>query len=136
MIQTLTHQPAASLIAFMSLVDLTFVANRIGLISWFRWLVRNERIVTKKSATAKTQMNIGGYTGETRSPNIEPVLADDFGGGILIDDSCVILRLDVKKRKLPVDLVKLAEIAISPDFALRLYAFVAPPDVDDTCRRS
>ena len=42
MIQTLTHHPAASLIAFMSLVDLTFVANRIGLISWFRWLVRNE----------------------------------------------------------------------------------------------
>jgi hypothetical protein len=71
MIQTLTHHPAASLIAFMSLVDLTFVANRIGLISWFRWLVRNERIVTKKSATAKTQMNIRGYTGETRSPNLD-----------------------------------------------------------------
>jgi hypothetical protein len=49
---------------------------------------------------------------------------------------CAILRLDVKKRKLPVDLVKLAEIAISPDFALRLYAFVAPPDVDATCRCS
>ena len=48
----------------------------------------------------------------------------------MIDDSCAILRLDLKKRKLPVDLVKLAEIAISPDFALRLYAFVAPPDVD------
>jgi len=29
------------------------------------------RIVTKKSATVKTQMNIGGYTGETRSPNID-----------------------------------------------------------------
>ena len=29
------------------------------------------RIVTKKSATAKTQMNIGGYTGETWSPNID-----------------------------------------------------------------
>ena len=54
----------------------------------------------------------------------------------MIDDSCAILRLDVKKRKLPVDLVKLAEIAISPDFALRLYAFVAPPDVDATCRCS
>jgi hypothetical protein len=50
-------------------------------------------------------------------PQHRPVLADDFGGGILIDDSCAILRLDVKKRKLPVDLVKLAEIAISPDFA-------------------
>jgi hypothetical protein len=69
-------------------------------------------------------------------PQHRPVLADDFGGGIFIDDSCAILRVDVKKRKLPVDLVKLAEIAISPNFALRLYAFVAPPDVDATCRRS
>ena len=57
------------------------------------------RIVTKKSATAKTQMNIGGYTGANAEPQPRPVLADDFGGGILIDDSCAILRLDVKKRK-------------------------------------
>ena len=91
------------------------------------------RIVTKKSATAKTQMNIGGCTGEKRGPSI-----DLFSQMILalIDDSCAILRLDVKKRKLPVDLVKLAEIAISPYFALRLYAFVAPADVDATCRCS
>jgi hypothetical protein len=30
-----------------------------------------KRIVTKKGATAKTQMNIGGYTGEKRSSNID-----------------------------------------------------------------
>ena len=42
MIQTLTHHPAASLIAFLSLVVLTFVANRLGLISWLVGLVRNE----------------------------------------------------------------------------------------------
>jgi len=42
MIQTLTHHPAACLIAFLSLVVLTFVANRLGLISWLVWLVRNE----------------------------------------------------------------------------------------------
>ena len=42
MIQTLTHHPAACLIAFLSLVVLTFVANRLGLISWLAWLVRNE----------------------------------------------------------------------------------------------
>jgi hypothetical protein len=42
MIQTLTHHPAACLIAFMSLVVLTFVASRMGLISWLGWLVRNE----------------------------------------------------------------------------------------------
>jgi hypothetical protein len=29
------------------------------------------RIVTKKSATAKTQMNIGGYTGEKLGPRID-----------------------------------------------------------------
>jgi hypothetical protein len=42
MIQTLTHHPAACLIAFLSLVVLTFVANRLGLISWLAWLDRNE----------------------------------------------------------------------------------------------
>jgi hypothetical protein len=42
MIQTFTHHPAASLIVFMPLVDVTFVTNRIGLISWVRCLVRNE----------------------------------------------------------------------------------------------
>jgi hypothetical protein len=40
--QTLTHHPAACLIAFLALVVLTFVANRLGLISWLAWLVRNE----------------------------------------------------------------------------------------------
>jgi hypothetical protein len=42
MIQTLTHHPAACLIAFLSLVVLTFVSNRLGLISWRARLVRNE----------------------------------------------------------------------------------------------
>ena len=42
MIQTLTHHPAACLIAFLSLVVLTFVAKRLGLISLFARLVRNE----------------------------------------------------------------------------------------------
>ena len=36
-----------------------------------------------------------------------------LAAGLLIDDSCAILRLDVKKKKLLVDLVKLATIAIS-----------------------
>ena len=36
-----------------------------------RGLFVAKRIVTKKSATAKTQMNIGGYTGEKRSPSID-----------------------------------------------------------------
>jgi hypothetical protein len=42
MIQTLTHHPAACLIAFLSLVVLTFVAKGLGLICWLAWLVRNE----------------------------------------------------------------------------------------------
>ena len=36
-----------------------------------RGLFVMRRIVTKKSVTAKTQMNIGGYTGEKRSPSID-----------------------------------------------------------------
>jgi hypothetical protein len=81
------------------------------------------RIVTKKSATAKAQMNIGGYTGEKRSPNIDLFSQMIFGGGVLINGSCAILRLHVKKRKLCVDLVKLAEIAISPVLANDLAEF-------------
>jgi hypothetical protein len=46
-----------------------------------------------------------------------------LAAGLLIDDFCAILRLDVKKRKLPVDLVKLAEIAISPVLANDLAEF-------------
>jgi len=42
MIQTLTRHPAACLIAYLSLVVLTFVANPLGLISWLPWLVHNE----------------------------------------------------------------------------------------------
>jgi hypothetical protein len=42
MIKTLTHHPAACLIAFLSLVVLTFVSNRLGLISWLARLVRYE----------------------------------------------------------------------------------------------
>jgi hypothetical protein len=42
MIQMLTHHPAASLIAFLSLVVLTFVSNRLGLISWVARLGRHE----------------------------------------------------------------------------------------------
>ena len=42
MIQTLTHHPAACLIAYLSLVVLTFVASPLGLIYWLAWLVRNQ----------------------------------------------------------------------------------------------
>jgi hypothetical protein len=42
MIEMLTHHPAACLIAFLSVVLLMFVANRLGLISWLASLVRNE----------------------------------------------------------------------------------------------
>jgi hypothetical protein len=41
MVQTLTHHPAACLVAFLSLVVLTFV-SRMGLISWRARLVRND----------------------------------------------------------------------------------------------
>jgi hypothetical protein len=41
MVQTLTHHPAACLMAFLSLVVLTFV-SRLGLISWRARLVRND----------------------------------------------------------------------------------------------
>ena len=40
--------------------------------------------------------------------------AQTLAAGLLIDAFCALLRLDAKKRSLPVDLVKLAEIAISP----------------------
>ena len=59
-------------------------------------------------------MNIGGYTGEKRSPSIDLFLADDLAAGLLMDDFCAILRLELKKRSLLVDLVKLAKISISP----------------------
>jgi hypothetical protein len=39
---TLNHHPAAYLIAFLSLVVLTLVANRLGLIAWLAWLDRRE----------------------------------------------------------------------------------------------
>jgi hypothetical protein len=42
MILTLNRHPAACLIALLSLVVLTLVTNRLGLISWLAWLVRNE----------------------------------------------------------------------------------------------
>jgi hypothetical protein len=71
------------------------------------------RIVTKNSATAKTQMNIGGYTGEKRSPSIDLFSQMILAAGLLIDDFCAILRLELKKRSLLVDLVKLTKIAIS-----------------------
>jgi len=48
MIQTLTHHPAVCSITFLSLVVLTFVVNRLGLISWLAWLVRNEEDRHKK----------------------------------------------------------------------------------------
>lgn len=42
MTHTLTHHPAACVIGFLSLVVLTFVANRLGLIFWLWWSVRDE----------------------------------------------------------------------------------------------
>ena len=41
----------------------------------------------------------------------------------MIDNFCAILRLDVKKRRLPVDLVKLPTIAISPVLGKGLAEF-------------
>jgi hypothetical protein len=49
--------------------------------------------------------------------------AQILAAGLLIDDFCAILRLDVKKRKLPLDLAKLTEIAISPVLANDLAEF-------------
>jgi hypothetical protein len=69
-----------------------------------------KRIVTKKSATAKTQMDIGGYTGEKRSPSIDLFSQMILAAGLLIDDFSAILRLELKKRSLLVDLVKLAKM--------------------------
>jgi hypothetical protein len=48
MIKTLIHHPAACLIAFLSLVVLTFVANRLGVISWLAWLVRDDEVRHKE----------------------------------------------------------------------------------------
>jgi hypothetical protein len=47
-----------------------------------------KRIVTKKSATAKTQMNIGGYTGEKRTPSVDLLSQMILEAGLLIDDFC------------------------------------------------
>ena len=88
MIQTLTRHPEACLIAYLSLVVLTFVANPLGLISWLAWLFVMRRIVTKKSATAKTQMNIGGCTGEKRTPSVDLLSQMILEAGLLIDDFC------------------------------------------------
>jgi len=63
-----------------------------------RGLFVMRRIVTKKSATAKTQMNIGGYTGEKRTPSVDLLSQMIVEAGLLIDDFCAILRLEVKKR--------------------------------------
>jgi hypothetical protein len=69
------------------------------------------RIVTKKSATAKTQMNIGVCTGEKRPPRSVDLFSQMIlEAGLLIDDFWAILRLEVKKRSC---LWILAEIAIS-----------------------
>jgi hypothetical protein len=43
MIRTLIHHPAACLIAFLSLVVLTFIANRLGLSAWLAWLDRRKK---------------------------------------------------------------------------------------------
>lgn len=40
MIQTLIHHRTGFLIAFLFLVALTFVVNRLGLIVWIAWLDR------------------------------------------------------------------------------------------------
>jgi hypothetical protein len=68
-------------------------------------------------------MNIGGYIGEKRTPSVDLFSQMILAAGLLIDDSCAILRLDVKKRKLPVDLVELATIAISPVLGEALAEF-------------
>ena len=68
-------------------------------------------------------MNIGGYTGEKRPPSVDLFSQMILAAGLLIDDSCAILRLELKKRSLLVDLVKLAEIAISPVLANDLAEF-------------
>lgn len=42
MIQMLIHEPATCLIALLSLVALTLVANRLGLIACLAWLDRGK----------------------------------------------------------------------------------------------
>ena len=42
MIQTLIHHWAGLLIAFLSLVALASVADRLGLITWLAWLDRHK----------------------------------------------------------------------------------------------
>jgi hypothetical protein len=68
-------------------------------------------------------MNIGGYTSKKRSPSIDVFSQMILAAGLLIDDFCAILRLDVKKRRLLVDLMKLAKIAISPVLGKGLAEF-------------
>jgi hypothetical protein len=49
--------------------------------------------------------------------------AQILAAGLLRGDFCAILRLDVKKRRLSVDLVKLVKIAISPILGKGLAEF-------------
>jgi len=43
-------------------------------------------------------MNIGGYTGEKRTPSVDLLSQMILEAGLLKDDFCAILRLEVKKR--------------------------------------
>jgi hypothetical protein len=43
-------------------------------------------------------MNIGGYTGEKRTPSVDLLSQMILEAGLLIDDFCAILRLEVKKK--------------------------------------
>jgi hypothetical protein len=80
--------PAACLIAYLSLVVLTFVANPLGLISWLAWLVRNQENRHKEKRDSEDAMNIGGYTGEKRTPSVDLLSQMILEAGLLIDDFC------------------------------------------------
>jgi hypothetical protein len=103
MTQTLTRHPC--LIVYLSLVVVTFVANRLGLISWLAWLVRNEEDRHKEKRDSE---DTDEYWRMHRS-KAAPRSVDLFSqmileAGLLIDDFWAILRLQVKKKKLPVDI--------------------------------
>jgi hypothetical protein len=57
--QTLIDHPAASVITLFSLVALTFIAKRLGLIAWLAWLDRptpsRRRSAQRKSAQRKSR---------------------------------------------------------------------------------
>jgi hypothetical protein len=85
---------------------------------------RGERLQATAFAEISPVCTHPEFRGRGYARDLTTLLAAQIlAAGLLIDDLCAILRLDVKKRRLPVDLVKLAKIAISPVLGKGLAEF-------------